>query len=57
MVIIARALNLKMAALHYVNVSKEVINVIKKIQLRRAQKMFLSLAKHFPKEKYEVIPD
>ena len=57
MVIIARALNLKMAALHYVNVSEEVINVIKKIQLRRAQKMFLSLAKHFPKEKYEVNPD
>ena len=42
-VIIAGTLNLKMAALCFVSVTEKVINTIKIIKFRRAQKTLLSL--------------
>ena len=54
--IIAGALNFKMAALHLVDVSEGVINALDgNSKLGRARKMLLSLAEHFSKERCEVL--
>ena len=42
-VIIARALNFKMADSGFFSVTEEVMNMIKKIQFQIAQKMLVSL--------------
>ena len=56
-VIKAGALNFKMAALGFVSVTEEVMNMIKKIQFQIAQKMLVSLEKHFSKERHGVFAD
>ena len=54
--IIAGALNFKMAALHLVDVSEEVINALdENSKLGRAREILLSLAEHFSKERCEVL--
>lgn len=44
-----------MAAWYFVSVSEKVIHMPEEIQLPRVQKMLLSLAEHFPKERYQVL--
>ena len=44
-----------MAAWYFVSVSEKVIHMTEEIQLPRVQKMPLSLAEHFPKERYQVL--
>lgn len=44
-----------MAAWYFVSVSEKVIHMTEEIQLPRVQKMLLSLAEHFPKERYQVL--
>ena len=46
-----------MTASHFVSVTEEVMNAIKKSQFRRAQKMLLILELHFLKERYEILAD
>ena len=56
-VIIAGALNFKMAASGLVSVTEEVINTIKKIKFQIAQMMPVSLMYLFSKERHEVSAD
>lgn len=44
-----------MAAWYFVSVSEKVIHMTEEIQLPRVQKMLLSLAENFPKERYQVL--
>ena len=54
-VIIAGALNFKMAPLHFVYFTQELINAMeKKIQFERAQNMLLRFASHFSKKDVKV---
>lgn len=46
-----------MVAWYFVSVSEKVIHMTEKIQSPRVQKMLLSLAEHFPKERYQVFAD
>ena len=44
-----------MAAWYFVSVSEKVIHMTEEIQLPRVQKMLLSLAENFLKERYQVL--